>query len=145
MSANTSPVFPYQNAGFGPGALTLTAAGGSARDGTGATTLLHTVASARGDIIRGVWVSLSEGVSAATVIRFWKNNGSAPTTATNNIFLPQGEKSIPTFTAVNNAQAPVFYIPLNIHLKLNERLYAGLGTVITGGVRVFVDAVSQDA
>jgi hypothetical protein len=88
------------------------------------------------------------GTSAATVVRFWMNNGSANTTAGNNIFL--GEVAMPA-TAVTAAGTTVlavgaFPVPVGgLNLPAGYRIYAGT-TVAAGGtnIAIAVNAVGGD-
>jgi hypothetical protein len=82
----------------------------------------------------------ASGTSAATVVRFWINNGSANTTAGNNIFL--GEVAIPAtaVTALGTSALTTYplTLPLNgLNLPLNYRIYGGL-TVAAGGTNIAI-------
>jgi hypothetical protein len=90
----------------------------------------------------------ASGTSAATVVRFWMNNGSANTTAGNNIFL--GEVAIPatSVTALGTTALTTFplLLPLGgLNLPASYRIYAGT-TVAAGGtnVAIAVDAIGGD-
>lgn len=80
------------------------------------------------------------GTSSATVVRFWINNGSANTTAANNIFL--GEVSMPAtaVSALSNSAYPVYYLSLptnGLNLPASYRIYGGL-TVAAGGTNLAI-------
>ena len=82
----------------------------------------------------------ASGTSAATVVRFWINNGSANTTASTNIFL--GEVAIPatavTALATSALTTYPLTLPLNgLNLPLNYRIYGGL-TVAAGGTNIAI-------
>lgn len=82
----------------------------------------------------------ASGTSSATVVRFWANNGSANTTAGNNIFL--GEVAIPatTVTALGTTALTTYplTLPLNgLNLPATYRIYGGL-TVAAGGTNIAV-------
>jgi hypothetical protein len=90
----------------------------------------------------------ASGTSAATLVRFWMNNGSANTTAGNNIFL--GEVAMPavavtalgtTALAVGALQLPVG----GLNLPAGYRIYAGT-TVAAGGtnIAIAVNAIGGD-
>lgn len=90
----------------------------------------------------------ASGTSNASVIRIWINNGSANTTAGNNIFF--GEVAIPatTVTALATAVNTVYYITLpvgGLNLPASYRLYAG-ATVAAGGTNIgfAVNAIGGD-
>lgn len=73
----------------------------------------------------------ASGATAATVVRFWANNGSANTTATNNIFL--GEVAVPSVTMSQAAaQTEVNYDFGLLTIPAGYRVYAGLATAIGG-------------
>lgn len=82
--------------------------------------------------------STASGTSSATVVRFWLNNNSVNTTATNNIFL--GEVAIPAtaVTALGTSALTVYPLSLTtggLNIPASYRLYAGL-TVAAGGTNI---------
>lgn len=82
----------------------------------------------------------ASGTSNATVVRFWINNGSANTTASNNIFL--GEVAMPAtaVTALGNSAltANFLVLPVNgLNLPASYRIYGGL-TVAAGGTNIAI-------
>ena len=82
----------------------------------------------------------ASGTSAATVVRFWINNGSVNTTANNNIFL--GEVAIPAtaVTALGTTALTTYplTLPLNgLNLPASYRIYGGL-TVAAGGTNIAI-------
>lgn len=82
----------------------------------------------------------ASGTSAATLVRFWINNGSANTTATNNIFL--GEVAIPAtaVTALGTSALTTYplTLPVNgLNLPATYRIYAGT-TVAAGGTNIAI-------
>jgi hypothetical protein len=90
----------------------------------------------------------ASGTSAATVARFWINNGSVNTTATNNIFL--GEVALPAtaVTALGTTALTVYNLPLppgGLNLPATYRIYAGT-TVAAGGtnIAIAVNALGGD-
>ena len=90
----------------------------------------------------------ASGTSAATVVRFWMNNGSANTTAGNNIFL--GEVAMPAtaVTALGTSALAVYALPVpvgGLNLPATYRIYAGT-TVAAGGtnIAIAVSAVGGD-
>jgi len=90
----------------------------------------------------------ASGTSAATVVRFWMNNGSANTTAGNNIFL--GEVALPAtaVTALGTSALTVYALSVpvgGLNLPATYRIYAGT-TVAAGGtnIAIAVSAVGGD-
>ena len=90
----------------------------------------------------------ASGTSSATVVRFWMNNGSANTTAGNNIFL--GEVALPAtaVTALGTSALTVYALPVpvgGLNLPATYRIYAGT-TVAAGGtnIAIAVSAVGGD-
>lgn len=82
----------------------------------------------------------ASGTSNATVVRFWMNNGSANTTAGNNIFL--GEVALPAtaVTALATSVNTVYTLSLpvgGLNIPANYRIYAGL-TVAAGGTNIAI-------
>ena len=82
----------------------------------------------------------ASGTSSATVVRFWINNASANTTATNNIFL--GEVAIPAtaVTALGTSALTTYplTLPLNgLNIPATYRIYAGT-TVAAGGTNIAI-------
>lgn len=80
------------------------------------------------------------GTTNATVVRFWINNGSANTTAGNNIFL--GEVAIPAtaVTALGTSALTVYSLSLptgGLNLPAGYRIYGGL-TAAAGGTNAAI-------
>ena len=78
------------------------------------------------------------GTSAASVIRFWINNGSTNTTATNNIFLGEVAMAATAVTAAGTTAlaANALSLPVGgLNLPANYRIYAG-STVAAGGTAI---------
>ena len=95
MAANTAPIFPLTpNLGVMNVVLSTALTNTKAFDGTdtaGTALALAYTAGANGSRVDTITVRLTStngatasGTSAATLVRFWINNGSANTTATNN-------------------------------------------------------------
>jgi hypothetical protein len=90
----------------------------------------------------------ASGTSNATLVRFWMNNGSANTTATNNIFL--GEVAMPAtaVTALGTSALAVGALQLpvgGLNLPNGYRIYGGL-TVAAGGtsIAIALNAIGGD-
>lgn len=82
----------------------------------------------------------ASGTSSATVARFWINNGSANTTAGNNIFL--GEVALPAtaVTALGTSALTVYQLTLpsgGLNIPASYRIYGGL-TVAAGGTNIAI-------
>lgn len=82
----------------------------------------------------------ASGTSSATVVRFWINNGSANTTAGNNIFL--GEVAIPAtaVTALGTSALTTYPLTLplgGLNIPASYRIYGGL-TVAAGGTNIAI-------
>lgn len=160
MPANTSPIFPLTpNLGAMNVLLTTAMTNTKAFDGTdtaGTALALVYTAGANGSRVDTITVRLTStngatasGTTAATVIRFWINNGAANTTATNNQ-LQTWEVAIPatTVTALATGTLPyynVFALSQNadgISLPASYRIYAG-NTVAIGGTNCAVLVSAQ--
>jgi len=82
----------------------------------------------------------ASGTSSATVVRFWINNNSVNTTATNNIFL--GEVAVPATAVTALATSALTTYPLTIpsvglNIPATYRIYAGT-TVAAGGTNIAI-------
>lgn len=160
MPANTSPIFPLtpnmgvQNVVLSTAMTNTKAFDGSDTAGT-ALALVYT-AGANGSRIDTIIVRLTStngatasGTSNATLVRFWLNNGSANTTATNNSIM-SWDVAIPATTVT--ALDTVALVPYNaltnspmssgISIPASYRIYAGL-TVAAGGTNIGVSVTVQ--
>jgi hypothetical protein len=82
----------------------------------------------------------ASGTSAATVIRFWINNGSANTTAGNNAFLSEVALPATAVTAAGTTANPTYSVALPIgglNIPASYKIYAGL-TVAAGGTNIAI-------
>jgi len=80
----------------------------------------------------------ASGSSAASLIRFWINNGSVNTSAGNNIFLGEVAMASTTVTALGTSVLTVNYLTLptgGLNLPASYRIYAG-STVAAGGTNI---------
>lgn len=143
MAANTTPIFPLTpNAGVMNVLLTTALTNTKSYDGTdtaGTALALCYTAGVNGSKIDSVTVNhasvngaTASGTTNATVIRFWLNNGSANTTATNNQLL--GEIAIPAAAIVALATSvnPTYSFAFNRAIPAGYKIYAG-STVAVGG------------
>lgn len=96
----------------------------STYDGSNATTdkILWT-ASAQGGYVQRIRFK-PVGTNVISVARIWINNGSAQTTATNNVFY--GEVSLPATTASTNAALVDIDYPLNVALPAGYTIIVGV-------------------
>lgn len=152
MAANTAPIFPLTpNAGVMNCLVSTAMTNTKAMDGTetaGTALALAFTAGANGsrvDAIKARYTatngSTATGTSAASVLRFWLNNGSANTTATNNTMI--GEIAMPAqaVTALATGTLPEYTLTLGISIPAGYKIYVG-NTVAVGGVLAFQASVS---
>lgn len=151
MAVTATPIFTQTpNVGALNAIVSTAMTNTSAFDGTQATgtaMALVFTAGANGSRIDQIVCRLSStngatasGTSSATVVRFWINNGSANTTATNNIFL--GEVAIPAtaVTALGTSALTVYALALptgGLNIPATYRIYGGL-TVAAGGTNIAI-------
>lgn len=149
MPVTATPIFAQTpNVGALNAIISTAMTSTSTFDGTNATgtaMALCFTAGANGSRIDQIQVrfastngAAASGTSSATVVRFWINNGSANTTATNNIYL--GEVALPAtaVVAAGTTALPVYSIPVpvgGLNLPASYRIYAGL-TVAIGGTNI---------
>ena len=149
MAVTSTPIFVQTpNVGALNAVLSTAMTNTKAFDGTEATgtaMVLVFTAGADGSRIDQIMCRLAStngatasGTSAATVIRFWINNGSTNTTATNNIFL--GEVAIPAtaVTALGTSALTTYPLTLptgGLNITGTYRIYAG-ATVAAGGTNI---------
>lgn len=147
MATTSTPIFPQTpNPGVMNCILSTAMTNTKAMDGTEtagtALVLAFTAGSdgARVDTIKARHTatngSTATGTSAASVLRFWLNNGSANTTATNNKLI--GEIAMPAqvVTALATGTLPEYTLMLGISIPAGYKIYAG-STVAAGGVLAF--------
>jgi len=151
MAVTATPIFTQTpNVGALNAILSTAMTNTKAFDGTEATgtaMVLAFTAGADGSRLDQVVCRLAStngatasGTSAATLVRFWINNGSANTTAGNNIFL--GEVAIPAtaVTALGTSALTTYSLtlPVNgLNLPATYRIYAGT-TVAAGGTNIAI-------
>jgi hypothetical protein len=151
MAVTATPVFAQTpNAGALNAIVSTAMTNTTAFDGTnavGTALALVFTAGADGARLDNIFCRLAStngatasGTSAATVVRFWANNGSANTTAGNNIFI--GEVAIPatTVTALGTSALTVYSLTLptgGLNLPAGYRIYGGL-TVAAGGTNIAI-------
>lgn len=151
MPVTATPIFTQTpNAGANNAIVSTAMTNTKAFDGTetaGTALALCFTAGANGARIDQVMCRLAStngatasGTSSATLVRFWINNGSANTTATNNIFL--GEVAIPAtaVTALGTSALTTYPLTLpnnGLNIPASYRIYGGL-TVAAGGTNIAI-------
>ena len=133
MAINTNPIFSVtgiqaNNAATGMNALITAAA--NDYTGAGANNSLVFTSGTNGSFIQRLRFKAG-GTNIATVARIFLNNGSANTTATNNVFY--GEISLPATTASATAATADFDYPINFAISAGWKIYVGLGTAVAAG------------
>lgn len=152
MAANTAPIFPFTpNAGAMNCIVSTAMTNTKAMDGTeavGTALALAFTAGANGarvDTIQARYTatngSTATGTSAATVLRFWLNNGAANTTATNNKLIAEIPMPAQAVTALATGSLPEYIKTLGISIPAGYRIYVG-STVAAGGVLAFLADVT---
>ena len=134
MAANTAPIYSLlgdvsNNDGTTFGAAITTATG----DYTGASAnhiLVHTGDATNGSYVRRLRFQ-AIGTNVATVARIYINNGSANTSAANNVIY--GQQSLPATTASNTAATVEIDYPMELALPPGFRIYVGVGTTVASG------------
>jgi hypothetical protein len=134
MAQNTTPIFPLAPRASLVGAV-ITAAN-TTKDGTAGTlTLVFTSKAVDGSRVDYLKVR-ALGTNVATVMRVFINNGADPTVAGNNgLFM---ERTIPATTLSEVAELADNYIPLDIALPADYRIYVTIGTAVAAGLKVIV-------
>lgn len=151
MAVTATPIFAQTpNVGALNAVLSTAMTNTKAFDGTdaaGANMVLFYTAGANGSRVDQIVCrfastngATASGTSNATVVRFWINNGSANTTAGNNIYL--GEVAMPAtaVTALATSVLTVYGISVpqgGLNIPAGYRLYAGL-TVAAGGTNIAI-------
>ena len=159
MPVTATPIFTQTpNVGALNALLSTAMTNTSAFDGTQATgtaMVLVFTAGANGSRIDQITCryastngATASGTSNASVIRFWINNGSANTTAANNIFLGEVAMGATAVTALGTSaiSANTFSLPTGgLNLPASYRIYAG-ATVAAGGTNIAfaVSAIGGD-
>jgi hypothetical protein len=151
MAVTATPVFcQTMNVGALNAIVSTAMTNTTAFDGTqaaGTAMALVFTAGADGARIDNIFCRLAStngatasGTSSATLVRFWINNGSANTTAGNNILL--GEVAIPatTVTSLSSSAQTVYTLSLpagGLNIPASYRIYGGL-TVAAGGTNIAI-------
>lgn len=129
MAANTAPI--YTRTPDVQWAESIVTANNTLDLTSGTSYLVFTADATEGGYVREARVKANPANNtAATVMRFWINNGSATGTAANSAFI--GELGIPATTASATAPNPDFCYPLNFALPAGYRIYVTVGTAPGG-------------
>lgn len=139
---NSSPAPTQLNAALPVVKLSTAMTVGKNRDGTEAVGtamgLVYTCGSAGSQLPKlrvrfgSIAGSQATGTTAATVVRIWANNGSANTTATNNVLLGEVTVAATLMTEAAAVTQPTDFDFGLLSLPAAYRIYAGLATAIGG-------------
>ena len=130
MPANIDPIYskaPDIQWTTIPSGTTANTAG----DGTGTVFTVFTADATNGGFVQSIRVK-ALSTSAATVIRFFINNGSTNATAANNSFTD--EMSIPIITATSTAAVSVFELSIGRALPAGYKINCCYATSVTGAI-----------
>lgn len=129
MSVNTTPIFvgTPRNSYISTGTTANTVF-----DGTGTVATVFT-AGANGSKIETVNL-LNMGSNVATVVRFFLNNGSANSVATNNALVYEATWATNVASQVA-ASVPVTW-PANLYMPPSYKLNVTIGTAVASGIMV---------
>lgn len=139
MAANTTPIFPLTpNVSFGK-VTTADATAAKNHDGSSSGAVLIFTAGANGARVDEIQAQ-HLGTNVATALRIFINNGSDPTTATNNVLYKD------VTAAANTISEEAGLTPISIVaasssalvLPAGYRLYATVGTTIAAGLAITV-------
>ena len=137
MPASTEPRFTtkgnYSTDGAGAMHTGIGTSAATDYDGTGANNQIIFTAGANGACVAGLHFE-AKGTNVQTVARIYVNNGSANTTAANNVLV--GKMTLPATTAAaNSAELSVDYSFPGIAADLppGYRILIGIGTAVASG------------
>lgn len=130
MAANTTPIFVKQP--HIEYATTGTAANTNL-DGTGTVVTVFTADATNGSKVETVTM-WNLGTNVTTVVRFFVNNGSTNTTASNNALVQEFTWNANTVSQTA-ASTPVTW-QANLYLKPGYKLNVTIGTAIAAGIMV---------
>jgi hypothetical protein len=129
MAANTSPIFSLLPSC--QWAESIIAANNTLDLTTGTSYLLFTADATNGAFVREIRVKSNPAANtAATVFRFWLNNGSTTGTAANSCLI--GELGLPAVVASASVAQPDFIYPLMFGINPGYRIYATIGAYTAG-------------
>lgn len=130
-TANATPVYgKFGDVQWGPSIIT---SANTAFDGTGSNTSMVFVADGtNGGYIRSLRCTPVGTNAGPVALRVFINNGSAHTSALNNLFFTEGNLQNPTTSAVA-VTGTVVDVPLNIHLPAGYGILVTIATGVTNG------------
>lgn len=140
MPANTQPIFSiagdieWGSTDGNGGATGSLKTQNTAKDGTG-TVLTVFTADVDGAFVQRIRFRTA-GTNIATVARVFINNGSANSTAANNVLFDEITLAATTLSEV--AAQPVYELPLNFALPAGFKINVTLGTTVAAGYFVSV-------
>lgn len=130
MPANTDPIFPLTpNIGWG-----TVATANTAKDGTGTVVTIFTAGSNGSRVDRVRYKAM--GTNTATALRIFINNGSDPTTATNNTLCREETVASTTLSEVAALTNGEIVFPEGLILKNGYKLNITIGTTVAAGLHV---------
>lgn len=129
MAANTTPIFVLTPKNWYSSTGT---SANTALDGTGTVTTLLTAGS-NGSRVSKVRLT-HQGTNVATVVRLFVNNGSANSTAANNILVY--EVTMAANTLSQTAASVAVEVPLDLALAAGYKLNCTIGTAVASGIAV---------
>jgi hypothetical protein len=129
MAANTDPIFSRAPDVQWIGAIVT--ANNTLNITSGTSYLVFTADATNGGFVQEIRIRADPANNtAATVARFWINNGSTTGTAANSILI--GELSIAATTASATAALPDYVFPVNRPLPAGYKIYLTIGTAPGG-------------
>ena len=127
---NNAPIFSkVANAQWVNG---LTAAN-TAKDGTGTVDTVFTADATNGSYLQKLIIR-PRGTNVASVLRVFLNNGSANTTAANNVLIAEVTLAATTLSEV--AALAGVELPINLAIPPGYKVNVTLGTAVAGGYAV---------
>lgn len=135
---NTAPI--YSKAALAQWSVNMTAANNTIDLTSGTSYTVFTADATNGSYVPGVYVKVNPSQNtAATVMRFWINNGSSTGTDTNSVLI--GELGMPATTTSATAPQPDFYFPINRALPAAYKIIATLGTAPGGSGEIMAAVI----
>lgn len=136
---NTQPI--YSKAALAQWVVNMTAANNTIDLTSGTNYTVFTADATNGSYCPGVYVKVNPSQNtAATVMRFWLNNGSSTGTDTNSVLI--GELGMPATTTSATAPQPDFYFPINRALPAGYKIIATLGTAPGGSGEIMAACIA---
>jgi len=129
MAANTAPIYSKVPK---VGQVSEIKTANTAKDGTGTVATVFT-AGAEGGIVNSI-VFRAKGTNVQTVARIFLNNGSDPTTATNNTLIH--EITLPATTLSETTQLAHQELVLNKTIPAGYKINITIGTTVSAGYAV---------